>query len=128
MITSLIVQKNNILSAINVKVFSITSLFSFINRRGLLTAFFLGVIGTSVAVYLAALYTLFGSGIIIKQKTSELKKLMQAVIIIESAVQEKQTTLLVQNKDVFDAMEKISTIRYVLPENVAVSHMVHPLR
>ena len=80
-------------------------------------------IAGAIVVYLVAVYSLFGLGITLQEKTIELKKLTEANIISELNLRQKQTEFARNNEDILQSMEKITNLRYITPADTAVSQV-----
>lgn len=92
-----------------------------INDRGmrkiLLVLLFIGV-----ASYFISMYTMFGFGVELEKKSAELETLRGQQRILELNIQEQETAFARQYTDILElTMEKISEIRYLSGETVAVS-------
>ena len=76
-----------------------------------------------LAVYLTALYVSFMYGFAIENSLKderELTKLVQAKTIL---LQEKNTTLAISGVSILQSMEKISSLKYLKEQNVAISEL-----
>ena len=92
------------------------------NRRGLITIFLLTLLFSAVAGYLAGLYFTFQSGLGAKDNNQKFAKLRSEIAILELRVQERQAFTNADVRAVLDSMEKISSMKYLTPESVAVIH------
>lgn len=96
-------------------------MFSNVNRKGILSGALLLLIGVSVISYLIALYLTFGLGFSLQKNERAAGQLQNSVSIQEVALWEKEANLAENNKSVIESMEKITALKYVTPDNVAVS-------
>ena len=92
------------------------------NRRGIITIFSAVFLLAGVAVYLGGLYFTFQSGIMAKSDSQQFAKLRSEITILELRVQERQIFTSADAKAILDSMEKISGMKYLTPESVAVIH------
>ena len=78
-------------------------------------------IAGAIATYLIAVYSLFGLGVTIQQKMTELKNLTEANTISELNLGQQQTAFAKNNEDILQSMEKITNIRYLMPADTSLS-------
>ena len=91
------------------------------NKNGLFTISVLALHAIFAVTYLASLYLSFSYGFEIQKGNTSLRELEKKTLERELIVQEKIQALAGDNHPVLESMEKVSTIRYLTPENVAVS-------
>lgn len=94
--------------------------FFSLNYAGVVTIVSLGIILISIISYLAALFSTFGTGLDIQQYDLRIGRLIEEVSYAELKLNEAQILLLKGNQDFFESMEKVSSIRYIKPEGLAV--------
>lgn len=92
------------------------------NQQGKVTAIFLAVLSLGVVVYLAGLFASFYLGFGIQQVNSQYQKLDKSVLENVLTLQSKLSFLDDHQKAVLQSMEKVSLIKYIQPENVAMQH------
>lgn len=85
-------------------------------KKGLLAAVIF-----SVVTYLAALFLSFSLGFQIQEQTASQKELAKALRWREIFLQQRIDLLAEGRLSQLESMEKVSSIRYLRPENVAVS-------
>lgn len=95
--------------------------FSFLNKRGIFTLSIFVLAGILVGIYLVSLYLSFFYGFEIQTGNTAVRSLEKAVLERELILQERIKALAGENYPVLKSMEKVSTIRYLTSENVAVS-------
>ncbi len=78
-------------------------------------------IASAVAVYLVAVYSVFGLGVAVQEKTAVAKELAESNKILELDLQQKYTQFARNNEEILQTMEKISDLKYVLPADTSVS-------
>lgn len=101
--------------------------FARINQKGLVTFCLLGIITLGALQYLGALYGVFSFGLQLRDENRQIAQLSEDTDGLELKVQRSAATFLVEHKELLDSMEKISEVRYLTGENVAVSYVsVHP--
>ena len=98
-------------------------IFDAYNQHGRIIRMLIAWIAGAIVVYLVAVYSLFGLGITLQEKTIELKKLTEANIISELNLRQKQTEFARNNEDILQSMEKITNLRYITPADTAVSQV-----
>ena len=125
--TALILTQRRILSRISIAPFSARAeeYFSAINVQGIATGFLaLGIAG-GIAAYVAMLIVTFDTGIRLQEVSLERARqeneLRQAEV--RARVQEAQFT--VRHREYLEKMGKISGVKYLVPEGVAVSRGPH---
>jgi len=77
--------------------------------------------GLSLGLYLGAIYWAFGLGVGIDALKEEREAIERAIAADIVTLQKKHTNLDVEYPAVIGAMERVSQIRYLRPENVAVA-------
>ncbi len=85
------------------------------------TAGLAALAGLSLISYVVALYWTFGLGVgidALKKERDAIERVIAADIVV---LQHKHTRLDLEYPEVIGAMERVSQIRYVAPENVAVA-------
>ena len=97
--------------------------FEKINQKGIVTFCLLGLIGLGALQYVGALYGIFFSGLQLQVQNQEIARLTETTNELELNIQRAGAGLVTDHKDILDAMEKISQVRYITEENVAVSYM-----
>ena len=95
--------------------------FDMLQKRGFITHMMLAVIAGAILAYLIAIYSLFGLGVTLQQKSIVLKELTDTNRITELNLGQRQTEFAKNNEDILQSMEKISDLRYVLPADTSVS-------
>lgn len=98
-----------------------SNIFRTFNQEGIVTSAAIFVIAVAVATYFIAAYSLFGLAVGLQQKTTIIKNLHESNTIAGLDLQQKQTEFARNNQDVLQSMEKISTMRYLMPVDTAVS-------
>lgn len=89
----------------------------------LLTKFLFAALLTAVGLYVASLYYFFALGVRIDKSAYIIKQLTEENMLLEVKQQRKEALFADEHKDILQSMEKISSIIYLRPENVAVSRM-----
>ena len=92
-----------------------------LQERGFITHMMLALIAGAILAYLIAVYSLFGLGVTLQQKSMVLKELTDTNRITELNLGQQQTGFAKNNEDILQSMEKISDLRYVLPTDTSVS-------
>lgn len=92
-----------------------------VNRRGAVTFALISVIFLSIAAYLVSMYYFFAVGMALRSRTAMLRDLDDSNVALELRIQAKETAFASDHKDVLESMQKISSIKYLTPANVAVS-------
>lgn len=100
---------------------SVLERFTVINRRGVITIGLGSVIALSVAAYLVSMYYFFAVGMALRSRTEMLRDLDNSNVALELRIQTKETGFALEHKDVLESMQKISSIKYLAPANMAVS-------
>ena len=95
--------------------------YDVLQERGFITHMMLAVIAGAILAYLIAVYSLFGLGVTLQQKSMVLKELTDTNTIAELNLGQQQTGFAKNNEDILQSMEKISDLRYVLPTDTSVS-------
>lgn len=101
----------------------IFAVFRMLCNGGLVTRLMIAWIVVAAIVYLVAMYSVFGLGIALQQKSTAAKDLTESNIIAELHLQQRQTEFARSNADVLQSMQKISDMRYLLPTDTAVSRV-----
>lgn len=92
-----------------------------INDRAMRKILFI-LLSAGIASYLISLYAMFGLGVQMEKKSMELEGLRGQQRILELNIQEQETAFARQYADILQStMEKISEIRYLSADTVAVS-------
>ena len=86
-----------------------------------MTRIMIAWIAGAIATYLITVYSLFGLGVTIQQKMTELKNLTEANTISELHLGQQQTAFAKNNEDILQSMEKITNMRYLMPVDTSVS-------
>ena len=97
--------------------------FARINCRGIVTFCLLGVMALGALQYLGALYGVFSFGLRLRDENHQVIQLSEDVDSLELQVQRAAASFPIEHKDSFSLMEKISDVRYLTGENVAVSYV-----
>ena len=105
----------------NVRHAGMLHVFRIFYNGGLVTRVTISWIVAGAVVYLIAMYSVFGLGIALQQKSTIAKDLTESNIIAELHLQQRQTEFARSNKDVLQSMHKISDMRYVSPGDTAIS-------
>ncbi len=92
--------------------------FNFANGTAVLFA----IIAFFIAIYLVALFISFSFGFNIQQQAIKQKGYVKNLRQAELAWQRKLDLLAEGKASQLESMERVSSIRYIRPENVAVSH------
>lgn len=95
-------------------------------NSGCITGAIIAWITITVVMYLVAVYSFFGLGVGLQQKSLVIKNLTESNTIAELNLQQRQTEFAKNNQDILESMEKISDMRYVLPADTAVSRADTP--
>lgn len=97
------------------------TLFRRINNRGGVTFVFIFIILITALSYLAAFFITFNAGFGMGKQTQELSRAKE--LLSETLFEfQKQKALIAETQNqVFVSMEKISSIQYIMPRNVAFS-------
>lgn len=88
-----------------------------INKKGVITLALGGVIILSASAYILATYTIFGLGPRIQEAAGRLSELKNDHLKTELELQKKRAGFLKDHKSILESMEKISTVKYLRPEN-----------
>lgn len=94
------------------------------NRKGVVTIFSVIFLFSAVAGYLAGLYFVFQFGLAMKNDSQKFTKLRSEIAVLELRAQGRQALTNADAKVILDSMEKISGMKYLTPESVAVTHGV----
>ena len=73
--------------------------------------------------YLGALYGVFSFGLQLRDQDRQVTQLGKDVDSLELQVQRAAASFPAEHKDLLSSMEKISDVRYLTGENVAVSYV-----
>lgn len=95
--------------------------FFFTLRERLVSGTLLAAIILSVAAYLIALFLSFSYGFQIQKQAATEEKLARTFQETELGLQRKMDLLAEGQVSWLESMERVSSIRYLRPENVAVS-------
>lgn len=126
--TALILARRRILSRISIPSLAlrIEEHFSALNGRGLATGLLLFLIAAGAVLYLSMIMLTFDAGIrlqeVTREKTRQEKELQK--MEVQARVEEAQFTA--RHRDILEKMGKISSVRYLTPDGVAVSQAPHP--
>lgn len=101
--------------------------FAELNRNGIISIAFFAFAALLIAAYLAALYWTFGIGFSLQDDAKTLSQLAKENVALELKVQQKESKLTEEHADILDAMEHISSIHYLTPENmVRAASLMNP--
>ena len=92
-----------------------------LNKKGLVSLLLLSVILVSVIGYLVALFMAFNLGVKIQTAEEDLAKLKSATTLLEAQVQKEELSFIQDRQDVLEAMEKVSSIKYLRLDNFVFS-------
>lgn len=98
--------------------------FARFNRGGVLTASFLLVLIASAGIYLGSLYTSFYFGFGMGAQQKHIVELGKNVAEIELSLQEKRDRLAYDQTAIVESMEKVSSIKYLTSDSVAISESI----
>lgn len=97
------------------------TLFRRINSRGGVAFALVFVILIAVLIYLAAFFITFDAGFGMEKRTRELSRAKELVSETLFEFQKQKALIAETQSPVFISMEKISSIQYIMPRNVAFS-------
>lgn len=97
--------------------------FAGINKKSMVTFCLLGVIALGTLEYVGALYGIFSFGLQLRDQNREIAQLRKDTDRLEVSVQRSAANFPVEHKEQLNSMERISEVRYLTGENVAVSYM-----
>lgn len=97
------------------------SIYYILNNSRFFTGLLMTWILVAVAIYLIAIYSFFGLGVALQEKSLMVKNLSESNTIVELNLQQQQTAFVRNNQTILESMEKISDMRYVLPTDTAMS-------
>ena len=115
------IQRHAYVSSLRERVGIMHYAFDVLQKPGFITHVMLAVIAGAILAYLIAIYSLFGLGVTLQQKSIVLKELTDTNRITELNLGQRQTEFAKNNEDILQSMEKISDLRYVLPADTSVS-------
>ena len=101
------------------------AMFEALNPRGVITFFLMVVVVASIVVYISSLYYMFVLGFRIQKGTSMARDIEESNTAIDLDIQRRETAFAQLHSDVLQSMQKISRIRYLTADNVAISHSSH---
>lgn len=93
-------------------------------RREKIFTFVVIGIGIAILIYVGTSLWTFNLKTIIEEKNKRLIEMTEKNISFELALRRNERTFTETHKDVINAMEKISSIRYLQPTNVVVSEVI----
>ena len=101
--------------------------FAELNQNGMISIALIASVALLIATYLATLYWTFGIGFSLQGDSKTLSRLANENVALELKVQQKESKLTEEHADILDAMEYISTIHYLTPENmVRAASFINP--
>lgn len=101
--------------------------FAELNQSGIISIAFIASAGLLIAIYLVALYWTFGIGFSMQGDAKTLAQIAKENVALELKVQQKESKLTEEHADILDAMERISAIHYLTPENmVRAASFINP--
>jgi len=115
------IQYQTYISSRNERHFRISNIFSLFSHSRFITSVAVAWIAIAVVIYFVAVYSFFGLGVTLQEKSSAIKDLIESNTITELNLQQRQTEFARNNKNILESMQKISDMRYVLPTDTAVS-------
>lgn len=92
-----------------------------LNQKGVITAALISVIIFSAVIYLTALFLTFDLGFKIQTAEKEAAALRNGASALEFQIQKEEISFVQNPKDTLGLMEKVSDIKYLTLENLAVS-------
>lgn len=120
--TTLILTQKKILPLIGFTgVRKIAGRFYDLNQKWVITAVLTSIIIFSTVIYLTALFLTFDLGFKIQTAEKEAAALRNSASALEFQIQKEETSFVQNHKDVLGLMEKVSDIKYLTLENLAVS-------
>ena len=101
--------------------------FAELNQNGMISIALIASVALLIATYLSTLYWTFGIGFSLQGDSKTLSRLANENVALELKVQQKESKLTEEHADILDAMEYISTIHYLTPENmVRAASFINP--
>ena len=94
--------------------------FSDLNRRGSISVGILLVIVMSMSVYVSSVYRAFSLGFEIQKISREISEINDKKITTELDIHKRETSFAEVHPEVFQSMEKIAAITYLISKNVAM--------
>lgn len=91
-----------------------------LNRRGYITSLFIAIIAAAMISYLIALFMTFGFGFETEHQLRELSRAKNTVAKALFELQEQKTNITNFQKETTASMEKIRSIQYLRPSNIAL--------
>lgn len=98
-------------------------LFVWSNNRGYITYAIFAAIAVMTITYLIAFFAAFSAGFEMENRFQELSRIKNAVNEVSFTLREQKTRVTEIHKPIFTSMEKISSIQYIQPSNVALSSL-----
>ena len=92
-----------------------------LNKKGMASSLLLAIILISVIGYVAALFVVFNLGIKIQTTEKELAKLSSDATLLEAQIQKKESSFIQDRQEVLEAMEQVSSIKYLRLDNFVFS-------
>ena len=92
-----------------------------LNKKGMASSLLLAIILISAIGYVAALFVVFNLGIKIQTTEKELAKLSSDATLLEAQIQKQESSFIQDRQDVLEAMEQVSSIKYLRLDNFVFS-------
>lgn len=98
-------------------------IFSRVNKNGTITIVSTTLIIFSVISYLLAAYFIFGLGFVLQEKNKEVSRYEAAAARKELKLHEAKNSLLRGGSVLLNSMEKVTSIKYLVPQGFAASNI-----
>jgi hypothetical protein len=102
--------------------------FLWINKRGALTLLFAALALIGLATYLAALVMSFNSGMAMGEVSAQNIKSAEELRRMEVLERQREAQFTILHREFLAGMDKISKVKYLLPEGEAVSQASSVIR
>ena len=124
--TTLVLTQRRILTSLRIRDLHLAAgdYFARLNRRGLLTIFSAAVIILGVAVYVSMLIMTFDSGLRLQGSSLENNRQSEELKRLEVLERRREAEFAVRHRDILEKMDKISVVKYLVPEGPTVSQAV----
>lgn len=100
--------------------------FYVLNQKGFITAALTLLIIFSIVSYLVVLFLTFDLGFKIQLAEKKFAQLKNAAATLELQIQKEETSFAKDHQDVLESMERVSSIKYLTIDNLAVSSLQAP--
>ena len=87
------------------------------NKYGLISSGVIAILIITLGSYLTALYFIINTGFAIQEQEKTMVQINEEFLAMELTTQNNRTKLAEDQKPILESMEKISTVKYLLPQS-----------